>query len=256
MADTQDKPAADCETITGFPRPDLSVSDVSTDEGNSGTKTAQFPVVLAKPSPLKATVAFSTRDASATAGADYVAASGTVTFAPGETRTTISVSIMGDTAVEPDETFTLVLSNPVNATLGRAAATGTIANEDVARPRAGRYSGTSSQNRPVSFDVDDALTRVSSISMTVDINCKEVPITFANERFDLVVPVSLGADWSFSFADSASDSDVSISMRFDGRLALTGPASGSLRIDLAVSVTGGVVHCSTGDITWSAQPPA
>ena len=256
MADAQDKPAADCELVKGLPKPDLSVADVSSDEGNSGMKAVSFPVALAKASSLKATVAFATRDGSASAGADYVAVSGTVVFQPGETSKIVSVSIVGDTAVEANETFTVVLSNPVNAALARATATGTITNEDVPKPKAGRYNGTSSQNRPVSFDVDGSVTRVSNVGMTVDLNCKEIPITFANERFDLPISIPLGPDWSFSFADSASDSDGSISIKFAGRLAPTGSANGTLRIDLAVNVTGGTVNCSTGDITWSAAPPA
>jgi hypothetical protein len=256
MADAQDKPSADCEIVKGLPKPALSVADVSSDEGNSGIKAVQFPVALAKPSALKATVAFATRDGSASAGADYVAVSGTVVFQPGEMSKIVSVSIVGDTAVEANETFSVTLANPVNATLARATATGTIMNEDVPKPNSGRYNGNSSQNRPVSFDVDGAVTRVSNIGMTVDLDCKEVRITFANERFDLPVSVPLGPDWSFSFADSDSDSDGSLAIKFDGRLAVGAPASGTLRIDLAVNVTGGTVHCSTGDITWSASPPA
>jgi hypothetical protein len=256
MADAQDKLAADCETVKGLPKPDLSVADVSSAEGNSGMTTVQFPVQLAKASPLKATVAFTTRDGTASAGADYAAASGTVVFQPGETSKTISIGIVGDTVAEADETFAVALSSPVNATLARATATGTIANEDAAKPKAGRYSGTSSQNRPVTFDVDAGVTRVSTISVTLDLNCTEVPVTFANERLDLPVSLPLGADWSFSFTDSYSDADGSISVRFDGKLAVNGPAAGTLRMDLALNVAGSVVHCSTGDVTWSASPPA
>jgi hypothetical protein len=256
MADAQDKPAADCETIKGLPMPDLSVADVSSAEGNSGMTTVQFPVELAKASALKATVAFTTRDGTASAGSDYTAASGTLVFQPGETSKTISVAIVGDTTVEVDEAFAVALSSPVNAKLARATATGTITNEDVSKPKAGRYNGTSSQNRPVSFDVDASVTRVSTISMTFDLNCTEVPITFANERLDLPISVPLGPDWRFSFSDSASDAEGSVSVRFDGGLALNGPATGTLRVDLAVNVPGGTVHCSTGDVTWSASPPA
>ncbi|MDH6100351.1 hypothetical protein NWP21_16195 [Anabaenopsis sp. FSS-46] len=55
---------------------------------------------------------------------------GTVTFAAGETSQVITVNVQGDTVVEPDETFTVTLFNPSNATLSTATATGTILNDD------------------------------------------------------------------------------------------------------------------------------
>ena len=257
IADVQDKLGADCETVSGLPKPDVLVADVSAQEGNSGVTTMEFAVELAKAGKLKATVAFATRDGSASVGSDYVATSGQLVFLPGETRKTISVSIMGDTVVEADETFVIALSRPVNAKLGRPTATGTIANEDVPKPKPGRYSGSSSQGRPVSFDVTADTTAVSNVSITVDIVCQEVPVSLPNERLDLPVSIPLTTDWGFSWTDSYSDADGSISVRFDGRLAVDGPASGGLRIDLAVNIPGyGVVHCSTGDVTWTAQAPA
>lgn len=256
MADAQDKPRADCETIKGLPKPELSVADMTSDEGNAGTKLVEFSVQLAKSSPLKATVAFATRNGSAAAGTDYVATTGTLTFAPGETKKAVSVSIMGDTAFETDETFTLALSSPVNASLGKASATGTIRNEDAAKPKAGRYSGTSSQNRPVSFDVDTGVTAVLTVDMIVDLNCQELPITLAGERVQLIGSAPLGPDYRFSFTASDSDPEVSVSARFDGVLAVSGPASGTLRVDIAVHLPSGTVNCTTGDVSWTASPPA
>ncbi|HYE63971.1 MAG TPA: Calx-beta domain-containing protein, partial [Pyrinomonadaceae bacterium] len=71
-----------------------------------------------------------TADGTAAAGSDYEAASGTLTFAPGETSKGITVVVNGDTAVEPDETFTVNLSDPTNATISDAQGTGTITNDD------------------------------------------------------------------------------------------------------------------------------
>jgi Calx-beta domain/RTX calcium-binding nonapeptide repeat (4 copies) len=256
MADARDKPGADCETIKGLPLPSLSVSDATSTEGNAGTKSVQFSVQLAKPSPLKATVTFATRDGSASAGTDYLASNGTLTFAPGEKTKTIFVAVMGDTVFEPDETFTIALSAPVNASLGKATATGTIKNEDAARPKAGRYSGTSSQNRPVSFDVDPAVTSVSTVTMIVDLSCQEVPVSFVGEQVELVASIPLGPDWRFSLTISQPDPEVSVSARFDGGLAVNGAASGTLRVDVAIHTPSGTVNCSTGDVSWTASPPA
>lgn len=110
--------------------PALSVGDVSVAEGNSGTTTATFTVSLSAASGQTITVNYATADGTATAGSDYVARSGTLTFAPGTTSQGVAVTINGDTTVEPDETFSLNLSGASNATIARASATGTILNDD------------------------------------------------------------------------------------------------------------------------------
>jgi hypothetical protein len=53
-----------------------------------------------------------------------------VTFQPNQTTQTVSVPILGDTLVEPNETFTVTLTNPQNALIARGTATGTITNDD------------------------------------------------------------------------------------------------------------------------------
>ena len=114
--------------------PTVAIADTSVAEGDSGTVAAAFTVTLSKASTSAVTVAFATRDGTATAGSDYVAASGTITFAPGQTTRTIVVSVRGDTLHEPDETFAVNLATPSGATLARAAATGTIRDDDPAAP--------------------------------------------------------------------------------------------------------------------------
>ncbi|MBA2732119.1 MAG: lamin tail domain-containing protein [Acidobacteria bacterium] len=111
--------------------PTLSINSVLVTEGDSGTKTLDFTVTLSAASGQTVTVDYATADNTATAGTDYQAASGTLTFIPGDTTETISVTINGDTTVEPDETFFVNLTNPVNATLTTAQGTGTIQNDDV-----------------------------------------------------------------------------------------------------------------------------
>ena len=80
------------------------------------------------------TVHYSTGNGTATAGSDYTAGSGTVTFAAGETSKTINVAITGDTVVEANETFSIALSSASGATIAHGSATGTIVNDDVAPP--------------------------------------------------------------------------------------------------------------------------
>jgi hypothetical protein len=255
VADALDKIAADCETITGLPKPDLIVSDVSGEEGNGGTKAMEFSVVLVKASPLKVTVAFATRDGSAKAGSDYAAANGRLTFAPGETQKSVSVTVMGDTEVEENETFSVALSEPVNAKLGHGTATGTITNEDVPKPKAGRYNGTTSQGRAISYDLNPELTAVSGLVVYLDISCPSVGLTMPNEPLEFPT-LLVSPDWKFTFTDSYSDSDGSASVTFSGSLGIGAPSTGSLRIDINVNTPYGAVSCSSGDVTWTAQPPA
>jgi hypothetical protein len=117
-------------TIRNDDKPSITVGNVRVTEGNSGTTNAVFTVTLSVPTTRQVTVNFATANGTATAGSDYVARSGKLTFAPGETAKTVSVAVNGDTTVEADETFRLVLSSAVNATLGTAQATGTIVNDD------------------------------------------------------------------------------------------------------------------------------
>jgi hypothetical protein len=114
------------------PVPTLSVEDVTFGEGNSGTANVLFTVSLSAASADTVTVSYATANGTATAGSDYTAVSGTLSFAPAEVTKFIPVSIIGDTTFEANETFTVNLSNPTNATIADASGTGTIMNDDVA----------------------------------------------------------------------------------------------------------------------------
>ncbi|MBD2720049.1 Calx-beta domain-containing protein [Synechococcus sp. FACHB-909] len=121
-------------TITNDDAASFSISDVSITEGNSGTTTAVFTVTLSNAVAGGASVNYATADGTATAGSDYLAASGTLNFAgtPGETQT-VSVTINGDTAFEPNESFFLNLSAPTNGvTIADSQGLGTITNDDAA----------------------------------------------------------------------------------------------------------------------------
>jgi hypothetical protein len=116
------------------PPPSLSVNDVSVVEGTGTATSAVFTVTLSAPRTQTVTVGYVTANGTATAPADYAASSGTVTFAPGVTTQSVSVALVPDTLVEANETFTVTLQSPVNATLGDASGTGTISNDDAAPP--------------------------------------------------------------------------------------------------------------------------
>jgi secreted trypsin-like serine protease len=106
-------------------------------EGNSGTVTTyfllQFNATRSSPNQL-ISVDYSTRDGTAKAGTDYLAASGTLVLYPNETQALIPIEILGDTVSEPDETFFLDVFNPLGASFGegvvKLTAMRTILNDD------------------------------------------------------------------------------------------------------------------------------
>ena len=110
--------------------PTLAVNDLTITEGNSGTSVATFNVLLSPASSQTVTVNYTTANNSASAGTDYVATSGALTFTPGQQSQPISVTINGDTTLESNETFNVNLSSPVNATIGDGQGVGSITNDD------------------------------------------------------------------------------------------------------------------------------
>lgn len=111
--------------------PLLEISTVEQPEGNSGTTPFVFNVSLSAPSTGSVTVSFSTRNGTAQAGSDYVATSGTLTFAPGEVTKQITVLVTGDTTPEEIEVFFVDLASASGAVIGDGEGLGRIFNDDV-----------------------------------------------------------------------------------------------------------------------------
>jgi hypothetical protein len=112
------------------PAPAINIADASTTEGNSGTKTLEFTVTLSQTVDHDVTVDYATGDESALAGSDYIESTGTLTISSGTNSAIISITINGDTDLEPDEIFTITLSNPTGAFLANNDAIGTIVNDE------------------------------------------------------------------------------------------------------------------------------
>jgi subtilisin-like proprotein convertase family protein len=108
----------------------LAIGDATLLEGNSGTSQAVFAVSLSTASTQTVTVNYATANSSATSGSDYIAASGALLFAPGETAKMIAVTINGDAQNELDETFLLNLSGVANAVIDDSQGVGAIRNDD------------------------------------------------------------------------------------------------------------------------------
>jgi Ca2+-binding RTX toxin-like protein len=126
---SRDRPLGDSPvTLPALPtNPTVFLSDTTVIEGQD--QTAQITVSLSKASSQTLTLTYATVDGTATAGSDYTATSGTLTFTPGQTRQTIAIPILSDSNLETNETFTITFSTsqpdglilsdkPVSVTIG------------------------------------------------------------------------------------------------------------------------------------------
>ncbi|MCI0535950.1 MAG: hypothetical protein L0Z50_12060 [Verrucomicrobiales bacterium] len=133
--DTVGKPLQDAHGSTptgvpGNPTFSLSISGQSVNEGSTGITTATASITLSGLSNNTVAVDWATANGTALVGNDYTAASGTVTFVPGETTKTVRISVIGDSVIEPNETFNVILSNASGATISTGSATMTIVDDD------------------------------------------------------------------------------------------------------------------------------
>jgi len=116
--------------ITTDPKiPVINSGNTSFPEGNV-VNIVKIPVDLSMASTSVVTVKYATSDLTAAAGADYTAASGTLTFPAGSTSQFISLEVKGDTAVELDDTLKITFSEATSATLLHSSITLTINNDD------------------------------------------------------------------------------------------------------------------------------
>ncbi|HEY1014745.1 MAG TPA: Calx-beta domain-containing protein, partial [Herpetosiphonaceae bacterium] len=111
--------------------PAASVSDGRVLEGNTIFRSLTLTVTLSAATTQQVTVGFFTAGGTAEPGVDYVAVGkGSVVFEPGETVQSLAITVNGDGADEDDETFNVILENPVNATIGDGLGVGTIIDDD------------------------------------------------------------------------------------------------------------------------------
>ena len=149
--------------------PYVSIADARSDEGAG---SLSFAVTLSTPSALPISVDWATGDAEtedmygmATADMDYASGSGTTEFAPGETVMNVSVAVMDDELDEHEEMFTVTLSNPTDAMLGNAMATGSIMDNDAA-PSVSVADASGPEDGAVTFTV--TLDAESALPVSVD----------------------------------------------------------------------------------------
>ena len=132
--------AGEVRILDDDPRPSVAIADCATLEGGAGTSPCSLPVQLSAPSGRTVSVDFATSAATASPPGDYLAATGTVVFAPGQTLQSIAVDVVGDALHEGDETFRVDLDGYQNASGGDGSAVGTIQDDDGASAARGELA--------------------------------------------------------------------------------------------------------------------
>ncbi|WP_145654678.1 Ig-like domain-containing protein [Azospirillum brasilense] len=215
----------------------IAATDADRREGNSGTTAFTFTVTRAGNTSGSLTVAWAVAAGSGTAGATPDAAdfggtmpSGTVSFADGEATKTITILVSGDTDIEPDETFTVTLSNPsVTATaIETASASGIIRNEDPIDPQL-----TLPATRTVVVGTATAIAGLSV--MDGDSATVTVTLTPGNGSLGLAGPAAVSTDGGGTVTVSGSVADVNTTL---ASLVFTG-SGGQTAGSIAVTVADG-----------------
>jgi hypothetical protein len=195
-------------TITNDDAVEVSIGDVTLAEGNTGSTPARFDVTLNGAAGTSVTVEWATADGTATAGTDYSAANGTVSFAPGDTMKQVSVDVLGDSVEEPDESFAVTLSNPSGAAVDTATGTATITNDDGAPVASVGDVSLPEGNTgltPATFDV--TLSHAAGTTVTVD-------WATTNGTATVVTDYVLGSG-TVSFAPGETTKQVSVNVLGD-----------------------------------------
>ena len=189
--------------------PVVNVGSASVTEGHTGTQTATFTVTLSSAASQALTLSYSTANGTATAGSDYQAASGTVTFAAGQGSKTINVLVNGDRVGEPNETFFLNVGIASgSAVLGDAQGQGTIVDDE---PRVGITSVTKFEGNSgtTQFVFTASLSAASTASVTVD---------FATANGSAVAPSDYAAQsGTLTFAQGQTSKTITVLVNGDRR---------------------------------------
>ena len=214
----------------------VTTAGATLSEGDSGAKWLSYLVRLSKASDSTVTVNYATVDGTAQAGSDYSAASGVLTFAPGTTLMEVRVQVLGDDLAEANETFDLVLSQPLGASLqggsDSASYAATIENDDEwAQISSGDVSVVEGDSgaKSLVFTVTLSQARASTVTVnyaTVDASAKaggdytaiSGVLTFAPGQTSAMVAVPI-------LGDDTPENHETFGLSFFGAAGATTPAA-------------------------------
>jgi large repetitive protein len=209
--------------------PRISIGDTPVTEGNAGSTSATFTVTLSAAYDVNVTVNYSTADGTATAGSDYQAASGTLTFAPGEISKTVTVQVIGDRLAEANEAFFINLSSPTNAVITDGQGVGTVVDDE---PHIGIGTVTKAEgrkNHTTSFTFTVTLSAAYDQAVTVSFRTVDGTATTSDGDY-------VGKTRTLTFAPGETTKIITIEVKGDSKkeadeyffLELFGNSSNSL----------------------------
>ncbi len=212
----------DNDGVTGAPV--VSVNDISVDEAG---REAVFTVTLDRPSTGVVTLDYATGGGTATAGSDYIAATGSLTFGPGEVAKTVRVSLSDDSTYEGgNETFGLTLSNIVGATAADASGTATIIDNDTSKVSLGIDNPLIDEAGKATFTV--TLDKASTGTVSVHYQTANGSATGGSDF------TAIGGDVSFAPGETSKTVEIQL---IDDRVSET---SESFTLNLS-GVSGGIL---------------
>ncbi len=211
--------------------PTVSVSGARADEG----QTLSFSVSLSGAATGTVTVDYATSDGTAAAGQDYTSASGTLTFAAGETSKTVSVAALADRVLDDGETLSLTLSNASGAAIGTGTATGTIVDVPPPPPTVSVAGARADEGATLSFAV--TLSEAAIGTVTVDYATSDGTATAGQDYTSVSGTLTFAAGETSktvsvpALADSVLDDGETLSLTLSnasGAAIGTGTATGTI----------------------------
>ena len=153
------------------PPPTISVDDVSITEGNTGEQEVAFIVSLSVETEQSVSFNYESAPGTATEDQDYARVSGADSFFPGVTRRAITVPVKGDTIAEPNETFSVKLSNADGAAIADAVGVCTIVdNDSTGAPRTFQFSATEYKVQESAGEATVTVTRSGDLSAPASVD--------------------------------------------------------------------------------------
>jgi Calx-beta domain len=185
----------------------ISVDDVWLSEGDSGTTAFSFTVRLSNAVGVPVTVNYATADGTAAAGSDYVAASGKLTIAAGQTSGTVTVLVNGDRQSEPDETFYLNLSSPTNGVITDGQGMGFIYDDEPHIYISGA-SAAEGNAGTTALEFTVTLTSAADVPVTVDFATADGMATTADGDY-------AAASGTVTFAPGVTSQTITVQVNGD-----------------------------------------
>ena len=243
--------------ITDNDGPEIWFSDPGVGDSTAGNVTvgesdgnATFTVTLSEASVEDVTVEYATGSGTATNGTDYTGTTGTLTISAGVTTGTIVVPITTDTTDESDETATLTLSNPNNATIGDATSDLVITDDD-ATPAISISDGTTTEGGTATFTA--SLTNPSSEDITVEYESSSGTATNGSDFTAVTETLTISAGETTATFDVVTTADAKDELDETGTVTLSNPTNATISDNTADLV---ITDDDTANITIANQTVA